>query len=262
MQNKSHHHVHESRPFSKGLTWCKLMIAPIFETLTENRNHLIFGHSPQTLTIGVVRMLYPRNMKHIHNQLWCDDNACTSKASRKERYWKIESIHVGGKILDQYEWTSDWDVTQWLPSSTVNDSGKVNVGEVRQNNLAFLMNTLSRKVLQEVLLGIFITKPNMKRSRIRRRRSPRTKRFLGRSGFTFWCHRHTTNVNKKEKETIRKAPNNSNIASIMKKEYVWVGNAWIWHMQKKLHHRLNPIQSNQHTINLHTSKCMIILLLC
>ena len=38
----------------------------------------------------------------------------------------------------------------------------------------------------------------------------------------------TTNVNKRErgeKETIRKAPNSSNIASIMKKEYVCMENA-------------------------------------
>ena len=38
----------------------------------------------------------------------------------------------------------------------------------------------------------------------------------------------TTNVNKREKgnkETIRKAPNSSNIASILKIEYVCMGNA-------------------------------------
>ena len=37
-----------------------------------------------------------------------------------------------------------------------------------------------------------------------------------------------TNVNKRErgkKETIKKAPNSSNIASIMKKEYICMGNA-------------------------------------
>ena len=37
-----------------------------------------------------------------------------------------------------------------------------------------------------------------------------------------------TNVNKRErgkKDTIRKAPNSSNIVSIMKKEYVCMGNA-------------------------------------
>ena len=86
VQNKSHHHVHESRTFSKGLTWCKLTITPICEMLIEGGNHLVFGHSPQTLTTRVVRMLYPRNMKHIYNKLRCDNNAHTSNASMKERY--------------------------------------------------------------------------------------------------------------------------------------------------------------------------------
>ena len=86
VQNKSHHHVHESRTFSKGLTWCKLMITPIRRALAESKNHLIFGHSSQTLTTEVVKMLYPQNMKHIRNKLWCDYNARTSNLSRKERY--------------------------------------------------------------------------------------------------------------------------------------------------------------------------------
>ena len=168
----------------------KQMITPICEMLTKGENHLVFGHSPQTLTTRVVRMLYPRNMKYIRNKLRCDYNVCTLNESRKERYWKIESMHVGVKLLDQHEWTSDRDVTQWLPSPIVNDSGKVSVDEVPQNDSAFRMNTLSRKVLWEVLLGILITKSNMRRSRIRRRWCPRMKRVLGRSGFTLRCHRH------------------------------------------------------------------------
>ena len=74
-----------------------------------------------------------------------------------------------------------------------------------------------------------------------------------------------TNVNKRErgkKETIRKAPNSSNIASILKREYVCIENAWTCDMQKKLYHGLSPIQSYQQIINLHISKCMIILLIC
>ena len=136
-----------------------------------------------------LRMLYPQNMKHIHNKLRCDYNACTSNASRKERYWKIETMHVGVKILDQHGRTSDWDITQWLPSPTVNDSRKVSVSEVRQNDSAFRMNTSSRKVLREVLSGILITELNMRRSRIRRRRCRRTQRVLGRSCLTPRCHR-------------------------------------------------------------------------
>ena len=72
-----------------------------------------------------------------------------------------------------------------------------------------------------------------------------------------------TNVNRKrgrERKTIRKVPSNSNITSILKREYVCMGNAWTYDMQKKLHHGLSPIQTYQHTNSLHTSKCMTILL--
>ena len=74
----------------------------------------------------------------------------------------------------------------------------------------------------------------------------------------------TTNVNRKERERKKqseKSQGNSNITSILKREYVCMWNAWTCDMQKKLHHWLSPIQSYQHIINLHTSKCMIILLL-
>ena len=112
VQNKSYHYVHESRTFSKDLTWCKLTITLIYGMLTESENHLIFGHSPQTLITRVVRMLYPQNMKHIRNKLRCDNNVRTSNASMKERYRRINSMHVGVKLLDQHGQTSDRDVTQ------------------------------------------------------------------------------------------------------------------------------------------------------
>ena len=60
VQNKSHHYVHESRTFSKGLTWCKLMITPSRGALVESRDHLIFGHNPQMWASEVVRMRIPR----------------------------------------------------------------------------------------------------------------------------------------------------------------------------------------------------------
>ena len=75
-----------------------------------------------------------------------------------------------------------------------------------------------------------------------------------------------TNVNKRERgkkeRQSKKSQSNSNITSILKREYVCMGNAWTCDMQKKLHHGFSPIQSYLHTINLHTSKWMIILLLC
>ena len=73
----------------------------------------------------------------------------------------------------------------------------------------------------------------------------------------------TTVVNIKrgrERKTIRKVPSNSNKTTILKREYVCVGNEWTCDMQNKLHHGLSPIQTYQHTHRLHTSKCMRILL--
>ena len=65
MQNKSHHHVHESRTFSERLTWCKQKLTPSREAFTKSRHELIPGHSPQTLTVRIVKKLYPRDPKHI-----------------------------------------------------------------------------------------------------------------------------------------------------------------------------------------------------
>ena len=190
MQNKSHHHVHESRTFSKRSTWCKQTLTPSRGALTKSRHELIPGHSPQTLTTGIVRKLYPRDPKHIRNKLRCDRNARTSNASEEERYWTINPVHVGVELLDKHEKIGDRDVTQWLPSPIVNDRGKVGVGKVRQNDLAFRMNASSREVLRKCLKGIIITKPNVRRWRIRRWRSIGTKRVPGWNGFTFRCHRH------------------------------------------------------------------------
>ena len=151
---------------------------------------LIPGHSPQTLTTRIVRKLYPRDTKYIRNQLRCDRNARTSNASEEERYKMVNPMHVRVKILDKHARTCDRDVAQWLPSPTVNDRGKVSVGKVRQNDLAFRMNGSSREVLRKCLKGIIITEPNIRRWRIKRWRSTGTKRVSGLSGFTFRCHRH------------------------------------------------------------------------
>ena len=86
MRNKIHHHVHESRTFSKRLTWYKKTLTPSNRALTKRRHKLIPGHYPQTLTTRIVRKLYPRDTKHIRNQLRCDRNARTSNTSEKERY--------------------------------------------------------------------------------------------------------------------------------------------------------------------------------
>ena len=131
MQNKSHHHVHEFRTFSKRSTLCKKTLTPSSRALTKRRHEFIPEHYPQTLTTRIVRKLYPRDTKHIRNQLRCDRNARTSNTSEKERYWTIYPVHVGVKLLDKYERTCNRDITQWLPSPNVNDRGKVSVGKVR-----------------------------------------------------------------------------------------------------------------------------------
>ena len=86
IEYKGHHHVQKPRAFRKARAVSELALTPLGRTLTESGNHLVFVHSPQTLTIRVVRMLYPRNMKHIHNKLRCDRNACTSNTSEEKRY--------------------------------------------------------------------------------------------------------------------------------------------------------------------------------
>ena len=142
------------------------------------------------LTTRIVRKLYPRNQKHIRNKLQCDRNARTSNSSKEKRYWTINPVYVGVKLLDKHERTSDWDVTQWFTSPTMNDSEKVSVGEVRQNDLVFRMNASSRKILRECLVGIIITERKRERSRIKRRRGTETKRVSDWSGFMLKCHRH------------------------------------------------------------------------
>ena len=72
IQNKSHDHVKKPRAFSKGRTRSELAITLIGWTLTKNRNELVFRHSLKTITIGVVRMLYPRNTEHIGYKIRCD----------------------------------------------------------------------------------------------------------------------------------------------------------------------------------------------
>ena len=97
-------------------------------------------------------------------------------------------MHIGVELLYDHGGITDWDITKGLPTSTVNDSGKISVGEVRKNDLAFQMNVTPRKVLQKVLTGFIITEPDMKRGRIKRRRNPRMKRVLGWSSFLLRCH--------------------------------------------------------------------------
>ena len=59
----------------------------------------------------------------------------------------------------------------------MNDKGKVSVGKVRQNDLAFRMNASSREVLRKCLKGIIITEPDVRRRRIVDEEAPKRRGF-------------------------------------------------------------------------------------
>ena len=108
----------------------------------------------------------------------------------------------------------------------MDNSGKVNVGEVCQDDLAFRMNASLRKVLKEVRFGLLITEPDVRGSRIKRSGCLRTKRVPGRIGFVFGCHRHMLmQTEEREKETIKKVPSSSNISKYIEKKECMHGNA-------------------------------------
>ena len=137
---KGHHHVQKPRAFCKAGAVSELVLTLFRRTLTKSGHELILGHSPQTLTGRIVGKLYPRNPKHIRNKLRCDRNRNTSNTSNKMRYGTVNPVHVGVELLNQHERTSDRLVTKRLPFSTVNDSGKVGVNKMTQDDSAFQMN--------------------------------------------------------------------------------------------------------------------------
>ena len=113
IEYKSHHHVYASRTFSKRPTWCKLTITPIRRALTDINHELIFGHSPQMLTTRIVRKLYPRNSKHIHNKLRCDRNARTSNTSKNlVHVFKREVLNDQSRACwtknPEWAWENKW----------------------------------------------------------------------------------------------------------------------------------------------------------
>jgi len=88
------------------------------------------------------------------------------------------------------------------------------------------MNATSRKVLQEVLMGLLITEPDVKGSRIRKKKIPwnvggsRTKQICA------WvpCADYSRE-RERERETSKKVPINNNIKG-KKRMYVCMTNAW------------------------------------
>ena len=79
------------------------------------------------LTVEVVSKLYPWYVQHLRYKIQSDYNAHTSNASDKLQYRIIKFVHIGVKLLYDHETTSDWDATQWLPTPTVDNGGKVSI---------------------------------------------------------------------------------------------------------------------------------------
>ena len=86
------------------------------------------------------------------------------------RYKVLESMHIGVELLYNHGGTSGQDVTNGLPTLTVNDSGKVSIEKIRKDDLVFQMNATLRKVLREVRMGLLIIEPNVRGDRINRGR--------------------------------------------------------------------------------------------
>ena len=97
------------------------------------------------------------------------------------RYGAINHVHVGVELLNQHKRTSDGLVTKRLPFPTVNDSGKVGVSKMTQDDLAFRMNASSRKFFCKCLVGIIVMETEREGCMIRRGRGTRMKRIPGRS---------------------------------------------------------------------------------
>ena len=141
-------------------------------------------------TRRIVGKLYTRNLKHIRNKLRCDRNRNTSDTSNKLRYGTVNPMHVGVKLLNQHERTSDGLVTKRLPFRTVNDIRKVDVSKMTQNDSTFQMNASSGKFFRKCHVSIIITEAERERCMIRRGRGTGMKRIPSWSGFMFRCHRH------------------------------------------------------------------------
>ena len=152
------------------------------------RQKLVFGHSPQMLTIGVVRMRYPRDIQYLGYKIRSDYDTCTSKCRGKLRYRGIDTMYIGVKILYKHNRAPQGYLTKRFPSPSLNDSRQRSVGKFRQNDMALWMNATFLKVLKEVLLDLPIMKLNVKRGNKIRRRRLRTKRVPSRSRFTLRCH--------------------------------------------------------------------------
>ena len=170
----------------------------------------------------IIGKLYPRNPKHICNKLRCDRNKNTSDTSNEMRYETVNPVQVRVELLNQHKRTSDGLVIKRLPFPTVNDSGKVGVSKMTQNDSVLQMNASSGKVLRKCLVGIIITEPERERCMIKRGRGTKQRGFQAKVDLRLGAIDTTnvTNSKGKEKETIREVPKQFTIVRICEKKYI------------------------------------------
>ena len=127
--------------------------------------------------------------------------------------------------------------------------------------MTFRMNTMFGTVLREVLTGLLITKPNMKRSGIRRR-CPGTKKVPRRSRFTLGFHAQT--IWEKERGRLTEKHHHNRYQKKKKKKkrnwngtYTWNVHEHVPSKKKASWVQPNPIPT-AHKISTykHTTKCM------
>ena len=109
-------------------------------------------------------------------------------------------VYIGVKLLYKHNGTSQRYLTKRFPTPSSINTGEKSVGKVRQNDMALQMNATFLKVLKEVLLGLPITKPNVKRVCKKVRRRPGTKRVSSRSKFVLRCHVQSIQERERERE--------------------------------------------------------------
>ena len=136
------------------------------------------------------------------------------------RYRGIDIVYIGVKLLYKHNGTSQRYLTKRFPAFSLIDTGERSVGKVRQNDMALRMNATFLKVLKEVLLGLPITKPNVKRGCKKVRRRPGTKRVSSRSKFALRCHVQSIQERERERENTSQPEQKERKENIQMHEHV------------------------------------------
>ena len=85
------------------------------------------------------------------------------KCSGKSRYIGINAVYIEVKLLYKHDKTPQRSLKKRFLAPSPNDSRERSVRKVQQDNMTLWINTTFLKVLREVLTGLLIMEPNMKR---------------------------------------------------------------------------------------------------